>query len=175
MKNLFLFALISIFSTEIYAQFGFTANYLTATPEVSGEGFSLEGESFSGYGVGVTYLVAFSDKIDFRPELMYVSFADSEFSTGYSSLMLPVPAMYHITDQINVQGGLSLTYNLDDVSDEDIDSSSTSIGFLVGAAYSVNDNFYAQVRYIPQLTDSASDPDFSVKTNVLSFTIGYNL
>jgi hypothetical protein len=89
--------------------------------------------------------------------------------------MIPVPLIYAINDELNIQAGLSLTYALDEVSDDDVDNSSSSIGFVLGAGYSFSEKVYGQIRYIPQLTNSVSDPDASLKINNLAFTVGYNL
>ena len=162
-------------SLSVNAQWGFTANYLTATPKVESGGFSLDGESYSGVGVGVTYLFDITEEIQARPEFMYVNYSTSEFSSSYSTLMIPVPLIYAINDELNIQAGLSLTYALDEVSDDDVDNSSSSIGFVLGAGYSFSEKVYGQIRYIPQLTNSVSDPDASLKINNLAFTVGYNL
>ena len=162
-------------SLSVNAQWGFTANYLTATPKVESGGFSLDGESYSGFGVGVTYLFDITEEIQARPEFMYVNYSTSEFSSSYSTLMIPVPLIYPINDELNIQAGLSLTYALDEVSDDDVDNSSSSIGFVFGAGYSFSEKVYGQIRYIPQLTNSVSDPDASLKINNLAFTVGYNL
>ena len=162
-------------SLSVNAQWGFTANYLTATPNLEYDGFSIDGESYSGFGVGVTYLFDITEEIQARPEFMYVNYSTSEFSSSYSTLMIPVPLIYAINDELNIQAGLSLTYALDEVSDDDIDNSSSSIGFVLGAGYSFSEKVYGQIRYIPQLTNSVSDPDASLKINNLAFTVGYNL
>jgi hypothetical protein len=175
MKKLFFITMLLGVSLGVNAQWGFTANYLTATPNLEYEGFSLDGESYSGFGVGVTYLFDVTDQIQARPELMYVNYGTSEFSSSYSTVMIPVPLIYAINDDLNVQAGLALTYALDEISDDDVDNSSSSIGFVVGAGYSITERVYGQIRYIPQLTNSVNDPDASLKINNLSFTLGYNL
>jgi len=162
-------------SFSVNAQWGFTANYLTATPNLEYDGFSIDGESYSGFGVGVTYLLDVTGEIQARPELIYINYSTSEFSSSYSTLMLPLPLIYTVTDDLNIQAGPSLTYALDEISDNDIDNSSSSIGFVLGAGYSFSEKVYGQIRYIPQLTNSVNDPDASLKINNLVFTVGYNL
>ena len=175
MKKIFFITLLVGVSFSTNAQWGFTANYLTATPKLDYDGFSLDGESYAGFGVGVTYLFDVTEEIQARPELMYVNYSTSEFSSSYSTVMIPVPLIYAINDDLNIQAGLALTYALDEISDDDIDNSSSSIGFVLGAGYSFSEKIYGQIRYIPQLTNSVSDPDASLKINNLAFTLGYNL
>jgi len=175
MKTIFFITMFMSVSFSVNAQWGFTANYLTATPNLEYDGFSIDGESYSGFGVGVTYLLDVTVEIQARPELIYINYSTSEFSSSYSTLTLPLPLIYTVTDDLNIQAGPSLTYALDEISDNDIDNSSSSIGFVLGAGYSFSEKVYGQIRYIPQLTNSVNDPDASLKINNLVFTVGYNL
>lgn len=169
MRKSFLAIAITLFSFSSFAQFGVNAGYVNTSESFSGSGFTSTTDSFSGFSLGVTYTTSISDTFLLRPELHFASLSKDGEST--SSLMLPIPALYEVADSFNLQFGPSLTYSLEKSTDG---YTNLGISALIGAAYSFTDNVYVQARYMPQITNSYTGPgDFKLKSNMLSFSVGY--
>ncbi len=121
---------------------------------------SLSGGSDLGYGskpgfhAGVVAEIPFSDAILIQPEVLFSLQGSGNGLTGLSNdfnlfyLSVPLAVKYNIWDELYIEAGpqlgVQLSNNLDDFA---LDGNAFDIGFVVGAGYRLDDNFYFQLRF----------------------------
>ena len=171
MKKLFFIAMIAIAglgtanaqSTEFFTSFGFASG--TATGKAPGIPDASDTESGFYGGVGAIFELA--EKSDIFAELSYMNIDDTNF------VQLPVLFKYEFAQNISVLAGPQFVLLAEDSLGPDF--TNFSVGLAAGLGYDFTDDFFAQARYMFQVTNTytGSVDDVSLRTNFLNIGIGY--
>lgn len=172
MKKLFFaLAFCSFFAVTAQTGFGVTAGYTNNAV--------VDGDSGSGFNVGLFADVEMSDAFSFQPELVYTS---STISGGgdltYNLFNVNALISYSVADNFSLLAGPQIGFasgELPDALDALLGDDFTSLNFQLafGFAYDFSDDFFAQARYGLQLNDHSKVDAAEAKVNSLSVGIGY--
>jgi len=162
-KIIFIIAFFSLSSAYSQSKFGFTAGYVNGFAKAVSFGDKAT-DSESGFYAGVILDNTASEAVHVVAELTYMNINDISF------LQLPLLAKIYISNSpFNIQGGLQLTYTLEEVFD---DFTKFNIGIGGGFGYDIGEHFFAETRYIFQLNDYFTGPDEILESKINFFNIG---
>ncbi|MGB3150152.1 MAG: porin family protein [Maribacter sp.] len=164
-KNIFLLSLLAITSYTVQAQ-SFGAKAGLNVSSLGGDA-GLSYDAKLGFHIGGVLEIPFSDKITIQPEAL-ISLQGSggffEDDLNFWYLNIPVVAKYNVWDAIHIEAGpqigLLLSDNLDGnntVNGFFEDSNSLDIGFVIGAGYRLDENFYFQARFAAGFINAIED------------------
>lgn len=169
MKKVFLFIAVvlgAVVTSQAQedARFGVTAGYLSANAKIESQGISLT-DSQGGFYIGLVADLNVAEKFNIQPELLYANVDDISF------LQLPIMGKYYVAEKFNLQGGIQITYTLEEVAD---DFTKFNFGLGGGLGYDINEDFFLQARYVFQLNNYfTGSEDITSKIGFLNFGVGY--
>ncbi len=190
MKKLTILLLFIFSVATSYGQLGVRAGFNLSN--ISGD-TALFGspDAGSGFQVGLTYSAALSDKLAFRPGLLYsvkgfkISFGGVEDATTFNYLEIPLDFVFSAYDAasfgIDVHAGPYIGYMLSGESggesfefDEDEGLARTDFGLNFGGTVDFS-GIYVGLNYGLGLSNLNTDEefDFNLKNTNLSFIAGY--
>lgn len=134
----------------------------------SGGGASINA---TGFGLGVAYNIAASEKLSIAPGLGYTSltFDFLGMDLKASQLQIPVTAKYAISDNISGLVGAKYGMFLDKDFKDGMDKSA-NLSLEAGAAYGFTESLFGEVKYAYGLTDFGG-----AKLNGFLISVGYKL
>jgi hypothetical protein len=173
MKNLYFLVVVTIMTaasmTAQETRFGVNAGYTNVSANVNSSTTGIDdGDSESGFYVGLVVERRIVDILGLQAELNYVNINDS------STLSLPVVGKFYVGgSDFNLQAGPQISYVLED----SIDGITNFIfSSVLGLGYDIGDNFFVQGRYAFQINNSITGPassDVSLRNNFISAGVGY--
>lgn len=160
---IFTIALLTFLNVQSQTEFGATAGLALGNAKVENLGVKLDNND-SGFYIGLLMDNTISEKFHLLGELTYLNI------DGFSYLQLPLLGKLYVGNgAFNVQGGVQLRYNLEDVVD---DFSKLDIGLGGGLGYDIGDNFLVHVRYFRQVNNSFKG-NIPVDSRLHLFNIGF--
>lgn len=187
-KLLFTFIACIISLSALQSQvvdFGVTAGSFTAYPTVKLNGQDIEDldigdvdigdliidelglrlDPETGYYIGLTADLSFSEQFHLQPTLGFSYVSDSAL------LILPIMAKYYVANNFNLQAGPQLAYTLEDLPDQ---FSALGIFATGGLGYDIGTRFWIEARYAYQLNNIYTGVlDLKAMADVLMFGVGY--
>ncbi len=197
MKNYINFIIATVFCMSIaYSQgdikFGLTGGLYNNNTDIDISAFgifdisSIDAINETGFYIGAFVDIEATSKLHVQPELMYAKAGDLDF------VNLPVLLKYYLVSKFNIQAGpqLSFSTNLNDIKSaiKDIEGvlgtnanlddvlRTTGVDLVFGVGFDISEKFFAQARYIIELTDRYSGPlgsSLDVKPNTFTVGVGY--
>jgi opacity protein-like surface antigen len=168
MKTPYLFTVLffTLVIAHSQSRFGLTAGYANANAKLTSFGETAT-ESESGFYAGLLIDNKVSEAVNLQVELTYLNVRDLNF------LQLPIMVKVYIDKSpFSIQGGLQVTYTLEEVFD---DFNKFNIGLGGGLAYDLSEDFFVEGRYIFQLNDYYAGPNdvLESKINFLNIGVGF--
>lgn len=144
-RIIFVIALAAAFSMQAQTEFGATAGLALGNAKVENLGVKLDNNN-SGFYIGLLMDNTISEKFHLLGEITYLTI------DGFSYLQLPLLGKLYVGNgAFNIQGGLQLRYNLEDIVD---DFAKLDIGLGGGLGYDIGDHLLVHVRYFRQVNNS---------------------
>ena len=160
---IFIFLLFTFFTVHSQTQFGLTAGYINSNSKLDIAGDKFSGTD-SGFYAGVVLDNKVTEMFSIVAELSYMNIDNINF------LQLPIFAKVYIADSsFNVQGGLQVTYTLEEVLD---DFTKFNFGLGGGFGYDITEHFFVETRYIFQLNNYFKGSNDIIKSKINIFSIG---
>jgi opacity protein-like surface antigen len=203
MKNkiILLFALLIVLSAQSQkAQFGIKGGLNLANAKLTGEG-APDGNSLTGFHIGLFTDIKISKKFSFQPELLYstqgtqfnltVDFEGDSYYTSnklkFGYFNIPLMMKYYADPKFYLEFGPQIGFLtkadlevnvLGTSSTQDfIDSmNKTDFGLNFGLGYDVSKKVVLSARYNQGLSNGLDAPpgdNSTLKNNVISFSLGY--
>lgn len=153
--------------------FGLKAGYSSLALKVSVSGGGSATEDLTGFYFGGFAEINFSEKFALQPELLFANYSEDGESSGV--LLIPVLAKYKANEQFSLFAGPQFDYLTNEEDSEGLKR--LGLGFAIGAAFDINENFILDARYSFGLTDridgNIDDFDgFDVEARFSYFQIG---
>ena len=157
----FLIASVS-FTNAQEVKYGVKAGFASLSGKLKSGGFSASG-SDSGFFIGGFAEIGLTEKLAFKPELLYVSVGD------LNQFQIPLHLKYNITEEFGLLAGPNLAF-LSDVSDG---FKSFNYGVDLGASYSITEQFVVDARYNLGLANLIKDPVGDDSYKISGFYVGF--
>jgi opacity protein-like surface antigen len=155
------FTLVSVHSQS---RFGLTAGYANANAKLTSFG-ETDKDSEAGFYAGLVIDNKLTEVVNLQVELTYLNVKDLSF------LQLPMMVKVYIAKSpFSIQGGLQITYTLEEIFD---DFTKFNIGFGGGLAYDISEAFFVEGRYIFQLNDYYTGPNNAIESKINFLNIGF--
>ncbi|MBK9256526.1 MAG: PorT family protein [Saprospiraceae bacterium] len=175
-----------------YSQFSVRAGINSSNEKYSAEGNSISFSSKLGFHVGIMTHAKLSEKLSFRPGLLYsqrgskIELFQTEVTHNLNYLDIPLSFTYHVKSQDNglfIEFGPNIQYLLsatataegetEDVKDG---QNNLDLGVIIGTGYNINERFGIGFNYNLGLLSNAKEIDDidSVKNTNLSLYLTYS-
>ncbi|WP_298521113.1 porin family protein [uncultured Kordia sp.] len=146
------------------------------------EGAPVNLDSRTGFHVGVTTELMFSDKFSVQPEVIYSAQGaklDNIGTTELDYIAIPVMAKYYIIDGLSIEAGPQVSFLVNDtvtyedsaLENDNANVESFDFGVNFGLGYKFNNGFFAQARYNLGIAAIQENPD--ITNRVFQLSVGY--
>jgi len=183
-KTIFVAFLLAAVSFASYAQIRIGVRAGANLARISGDDDDDNAMKF-GFHVGGMVHIPIQGRLCFQPEVLFSgkgtqSKEESDYKLSLNYVDIPILFNYRLENGIYVEAGptvgvlVSAKTKFDGDSEDVKDSFKASdIGAAIGAGYRADMGFSLGIRYQLGISNIADDDDFSLRNNVLMFTIGY--
>lgn len=163
MKKLLLaaFLLAGTLSQAQDMKFGAKAGFASLSGKLTVAGASASA-SDSGFFVGAFADFPFSEKLSFKPEVLYVAVGD------LNQIQLPLHLKYNVAEGFGILAGPNVAF-LSDVADG---FKSLNYGVDLGASYDITENLVVDARYNLGLANLVEDGDSDNSYKISGFYVG---
>lgn len=162
MKKVILIAIIAISSVSVNAQkFGIRTGAEFATVSAKFYGISVS-DNETGFYVGVFSQIKLSDKINIRPEVLYVIIKDLD------QIQVPILAEIGLSKKFNLVVGPSFGFLVN--VEEGVKS--FNFGADLGLSYDIFKGFLVEARYDLGLSNLSDDNEFDASLKLSGFQLG---
>ena len=140
-------------------------------------------DSRTGFVLGVTAEIPFTEKFSIQPELLYSAQGAQQrdnFKYDLNYVSLPIMAKYYIAKGITLEAGPQFSFLLKDQlvpidiyngTRENTDAENFDFGVNVGLGYQFKSGIFFQTRYNLGLIAISENPD--IKNGVFQMTLGF--